>query len=66
MARVPRCEAGCGRRAVTWWDKLDDDAPDDMWFLCGVHSDNSAETLVAKGYVQVADERDAPVVVVAG
>ena len=63
MAQVPRCEAGCGRRALTWWSQCDTDEDGTDWFLCGVHSDRSADTLVASGYMQVADERDAPVVV---
>ena len=57
---APRCDR-CRVRALTWWSMTSRDDLD--LFLCGHHSDALAEALVAADWMQVADERDAPVVV---
>lgn len=59
------CAIGCGRHTVVLWALFRDEGdprPDREWPLCGVHSDMNAEALMAKGWVNVADEREAVVV----
>ena len=51
------CETGCRRHAVTmWWDENIDHTIE----LCGIDSDRLAAALVAKGYMQVHDDRLEP------
>ena len=57
---APRCDRCCARPVVTW-AMLDSDLDERDLEMCGHHSAEHAEAMVAEGWVLVEDKREVAV-----